>query len=71
VKYTQDGETKTTKQKENYELNILRYGAYAKLGFGGFSAFYYFGLSDLFNKDKGPLDTTMYPMTFGLSLALF
>lgn len=71
VKYHADGETKITKQKENWQLNNFRYGVYGRLGLGGFSAFYYYSLSDLFRKDKGPMGTTMYPMTFGLSLALF
>ena len=71
VKYTEDGETKKTKQKEKFELSTFRYGVYGKVGYGGFSAFYYYSISDLFNKDKGPMGTTMYPMTFGLSLALF
>ena len=71
VKYHGEGETKITKQKEGWELNKIRYGVYGRLGFGGFSAFYYYSLSDLFKKDKGPMATTMFPMTFGLSLALF
>ncbi len=71
VKYVSNSETKTTKQKENFELNQIRYGTYLRLGFGGFSAYGYYGLSDLFRKDKGPMNTTMYPITFGLSLALF
>lgn len=71
VKYAEDGETKKTKQKERFELSSIRYGAYAKIGYGGFSVYYYYSISDLFKKDKGPLNTTMYPMTFGLSLALF
>lgn len=71
VKYAESGENKISKQKERYELYGIRYGVYGKLGFGGFSAFCYYGLSDLFQKDKGPMATTMYPITFGLSLALF
>ncbi len=71
VKYTENGETKKTKQKEKFELSPIRYGVYGKLGYGGFSAFYYYSISELFIKDKGPMGTTMYPMTFGLSLALF
>ncbi len=71
VKYSEDGETKKTKQKEKFELSQLRYGVYGKIGYGAFSAYYYYSLSELFNKDKGPLGTTMYPMTFGLSMALF
>lgn len=71
IKYSEYGENKKSKQKEKYELNTIRYGAYVKLGYGGFSAFYYYSISELFKKDKGPMSTTMYPMTFGLSLALF
>lgn len=71
VKYNADGESKTTKQKEKFELSSIRYGAYARIGFGGLSAFYYYSISDLFKKDKGPMATTMYPMTFGISIALF
>jgi len=71
VKYTAGGENKITKQKENFEINTLRYGAHMRLGYGGFSAYAYYGLSDIFRKEKGPMDTTMFPITFGLSLALF
>ena len=71
VKYSENGETRKTKQKANFELSTIRYGVYTKLGFGGFSAFYYYSISHLFNTDKGPMGTTMYPMTFGVSLALF
>lgn len=71
VKYTESGEKKKTKQKEKFEMNSIRYGVYTRVGFGGFSAFYYYSISDLFKKDKGPMGTTMYPMTWGISLALF
>jgi hypothetical protein len=71
VKYNSDGENKVRKQKENFEMSSIRYGAYMRVGFGGFSAYGYYSLSDLFKKDKGPMATTMYPLTFGFSLALF
>jgi hypothetical protein len=71
VKYNNEGETKVAKSKQNFEMNPIRYGAYMRVGFGGFSAYGYYSLSDLFRKDKGPDSTTMYPITFGLSLALF
>ena len=71
IKYREDGEAKIDKHKQNFELNPFRYGVYTKIGLGGLSAFYYYSISDLFNTDKGPIGTTMYPMTFGLSLALF
>ncbi len=71
IKYNSNGESKITKQKEKFELSSIRYGAYVRIGYGAISAFGYYSLSDLFNKDKGPMGTTMYPLTFGLSLALF
>ncbi len=71
IKYKDGGETKKTKQKENFNLSTIRYGAYAKVGFGGFSLLYYYSISDAFKKDKGPMNTTTYPMTIGMSLALF
>ncbi len=71
VKYTQDGQTKKIKQKEDFELNHIRYGAYGKFGYGNFSLFYYYSISDLFQKNKGPYQTTTSPMMFGISLGLF
>ena len=71
IRYREESENKTTKQKESWQLNNIRYGVYGRIGFGGFSAFCYYSLSDLFRKDRGPMATTMYPLTFGLSLALF
>lgn len=71
VVYDEGGEKKIRKEKQNFELNPIRYGTYVKLGVGGFSAYYYYSISEVFQKEKGPMGTTMYPMTFGLSLALF
>ena len=73
VKYTDriDGDKKISKQKESWQLNTIRYGAHMRLGYGAFSLWGYYGLSDLFKKDEGPQATTMYPITFGVSLALF
>ena len=71
VKYTQNGENKKRKQKEKFNLNTLRYGVYMKIGYGGISAYGYYSLSDVFQKDEGPMATTMYPFTFGLSWTLF
>jgi len=71
VKYNNFGETKISKQKESFQLSSIRYGGYVRLGYGGFSLYTYYSLSDLFKTDEGPLNTTMYPITFGISLALF
>ncbi len=71
VKYSQNGENKTRKQKEKFNLNTLRYGVYFKVGYGGISLYGYYSLSDVFKKDAGPLATTTYPFTFGISWTLF
>ena len=71
IKYQDMGETKITKQKEGFNLSELRYGIYGKVGYGSFTAFYYYSLSPLFQSNKGPSRTTAAPMIFGISLALF
>ncbi len=71
INYRDYSESKTDKHKQSFELNPIRYGVYAKIGIGGLNAFYYYSISEVFKKDNGPMGTTMYPMTFGLSLALF
>jgi hypothetical protein len=71
LKYTQDGEKKRTKQKENFGANWYRINAITRIGYGSINAFYSFSLTPLFEKNKGPLGTAMQPMTFGLSLDLF
>ena len=71
VKYNNFSETKVSKQKESFQMNNLRYGGYVRLGYGGFSLYTYYSFSDLFKTDKGPMNTTMFPITFGASLALF
>lgn len=71
IKYVENGENKITKQKENFYLAELRYGIYGKIGYGSFTAYYYYSLSPLFQSNKGPSKTTAAPMTFGISLALF
>ncbi len=71
IKYRDDNQWKTLKQKEDFDLAKIRYGIYGKVGIGGISLFYYYSMSDVFTKDKGPENTTMYPMTIGLNWAIF
>lgn len=71
IKYSQDGENKRTKQKENYGSSWYRINAVARVGYGSINAFYTYSLTPLFEGSKGPLGTTSQPMTFGLSLDLF
>ena len=68
VKYKQDGETKTIKDKQNHGLNPFRYGVYARLGIGGFTFFSFYNLSPMFEKAKGPDATLMTTFTVGISI---
>ena len=68
VKYSQDGETKTIKDKQNHGLNPFRYGVYGRLGIGGFNIFTFYNISPLFEKAKGPASTLMTTFTVGISI---
>jgi hypothetical protein len=54
LKYHQDGENKTLKDKQNYFLTQFRYGVFAKVGFGNFALFGYYNLNNLFQDNKSP-----------------
>lgn len=68
IKYEQEGETKVDKFKRRYNLNPWRYGLHARIGFRGINLVGYYGLSDLFQKDKGPATNNF---KVGVSIALF
>jgi hypothetical protein len=55
LKYRQEGETKKLKDKQNYQLNPIRYGAYLRIGAGNLSVFGYYNISTLFENNKGPV----------------
>ena len=71
IKYREDGERKKIKVKERFNLNPIRYGAYGRVGVGGFSLFGYVGLSELFEGGNGPGGTQANPWRFGLSFDMF
>jgi len=56
IKYVEDGNTKKSKDKEQFGLNRFRYGVHGRVGLGALSVFYYQNLSTLFN-DNGPAET--------------
>ena len=68
IKYSQDGETKVIKDKQNHGLKDIRYGFYGRMGIGGFSWFVQYNSSALFKTDKGPNKTTMNSFTAGISI---
>ena len=71
VKFDEDGQTKVRKSKEKYNLNSIRYGAYAKIGYSSFNFYYYYSFSKLFQDGRGPDGTEAYPMQVGISFSLF
>ena len=70
IKYQDEGEgfTQKLQQDANFNLNRLRYGAIARLGFRGFNLHGQYMFSDLFKSGGGP-EANNYKV--GLSIALF
>jgi hypothetical protein len=68
VKYNDLGEEIKVKNKMNHGVNPFRYGVYARFGIGSFSFFTFYNLSDMFEKGKGPMGTTMNTFTTGISI---
>jgi len=68
VKFHDRGEVVKVKHKLNNGVNQFRYGIYSRIGLGGFSLFCFYNLSDMFEKGKGPLGTTMNTLTAGISI---
>ncbi len=71
LKYMEDDQLKMTKQREDFNVNKIRYSVHARLGFGGFSLYYKLGLSELFESGKGPNGFSPTVNTFGISFTGF
>lgn len=73
IKYKEEGETKVIKDKQNFNLSRIRYGAFAKVGGGNFSVFAYYNFVPVFEEGEGPLPekTVMKNFTVGISLSGF
>jgi hypothetical protein len=71
-KYSQDGEGKKIKDKQNFNLYPIRYGPYLRIGAGNISVYGYYSLSPLFRPGIGPGgNQDINNFTVGLSLAAF
>jgi hypothetical protein len=66
-----DGLERKIKDRQSFGFNEFRYGAYARLGFPGFNLWGYYGLNEVFQKNKGPFNTQATQFNFGVSIALF
>mmetsp|Transcript_9887 Transcript_9887/g.22834 ORF Transcript_9887/g.22834 Transcript_9887/m.22834 type:complete len:268 (+) Transcript_9887:2607-3410(+) len=72
LEYKEDNEVKKCNHWETFNMNGLRYGAYTRLGWGRFGLCYTHLLSNLFNKDKGPVQTCKtQTSSLGISIDLF
>lgn len=65
------GLTQKIKIRQDYGLNPLRYGVYARVGLAGFNLWSYYGLNTVFKEGKGPFGTEATQLNIGLSVALF
>ena len=62
----EDGEK--IKSNGDFSLNMLRYGATARVGFGNFQLYGTYYMTPLFQKGKGPAGNDLYPFEIGVAL---
>lgn len=65
VIYTANGNEKTAKNYDDFNLNPFRYGVTARVGYHSLLVFANYYLTPLFESNKGPL---LYPIAIGLAL---
>ncbi len=61
-------EKRVTKQKDDFNLNALRYGPTVRIGYGWFNLYAQYAMSDFFASDQGP---ELNAMTIGIALRGF
>lgn len=71
IKYSQNGETKKLKNKQDFNLSRFRYGAMLRVGAGNVSVYGYYSLSPLFKSNEGPDAAEITNFTVGFTLAAF
>ena len=71
IKYEHLGEKQKLKAKDNYNLSTFRYGLQGSIGIAGIAAYFYYGLNDLFKKDKGPEGTATSQIQTGITISIF
>ena len=67
-KYEENDKTQKVKDRNDYNLNDFRLNAVVRLGYGDFTVFASYSLTELFEDNKGP---ELYPFTVGISLVSF
>lgn len=71
IKYSEDENTIKLKNKQNFNMNTIRYGSTVRVGIGWFNLFYYHNFSELFKSGEGPEGTAATSYTIGLTIAGF
>lgn len=71
LKYRENGEVKKIKDRQDFNLNPFRYGAYGRIGVGNIYLSFYYNFNELFKTGKGPDGTTTSNYTITLSLVSF
>lgn len=52
----------------DFSLNMIRYGATARVGYGNFQLYGTYYMTPLFERGKGPAGTDLYPFEIGIAL---
>lgn len=71
VRYKEDGQNKTLKQKEKYDLSWYRVNLTGRFAYASVGVFFNYSITPLFEGDNGPLGTIAHPMSFGITFDLF
>lgn len=64
-KYELDGKTYKRKLKDDFNVNPFKVDLIARIGYGDFTLFASYSLTELFEKDKGP---SLFPVTAGIHI---
>jgi hypothetical protein len=67
-KYSANGKDFKEKNRNDYNLNPFRASLAARIGYGRYTLFANYSLTEMFEKNDGP---EIYPFTVGISLATF
>lgn len=65
--FSMNGDEQKRKVKDDFNINPFRYSATVRVGFGDFTLFANYGLSELFKANRGPV---VHPFSAGVSLAI-
>lgn len=68
VKYKSNGNSHKEKDHDDFDLKTFRYAAQTRIGYRSLNLFASYGLTDLFEKNKGP---ELVPFTIGITLLTF